>query len=381
MNFSEVTCAECGHSAHILLPHLREVHNWVALDYQLAHPEAPVASPLGQQLLQRYVHEEDVFVPRQSHTTTLAEVMTGVVGFEKGPPLKVRRFEGPSRYLPPGDDTGYYYDFDCTLLLCYALERPSRNALWLSGYSGTGKTCHVLHLCRRLGREVIRINLDSSITRADLIGDWVVREGSTRFQYGLLPIAMRRGAVLLLDEFDLGNPYIVALFRPVLEDNPRLVLLENGGEVVVPHPDFRVVATANTWGNGDASGLYGTTQSLSLADRQRFSLFAEMCYLKPPIEAQMLLDVVPDLDEEEARQFVKVANAIRAQFAAGKIEESISPRQLINWAEMYCEIGFALRAAVVTFLQPLSPSTAMAVRQILVDTGSPLVKREEMRDD
>lgn len=362
--FHPIQCAECDYRGHILLTHVEEAHGMAGRYYQEKYPDKPLFSDLGDRLMRQYT-EDSGTVGRQSQTMPVSHLL----GWPANETFEVRRFLGRAPWVPAGDDEGFHYDYDTTLGLLYAFERSNRNAVWLQGYAGTGKTQLVLNLCRRLNREVVRVNLDSSITRSDLIGDWVVRDGATHFQHGLLPQAMRRGAVLLLDEYDLGNPYILALFRPVLELVPSLVILENGGERVEPHPDFRIVATANTWGNGDTSGLYGTTQSLSLADRQRFSLFLEMNYLKPAIEEKILKDAVPNLDAEEAESLVKLANAIRTQYAAGKIEESISPRQLINFAEVYDTVGWVLRAADLTLLRPMNPSSALAIRQLIADSG------------
>ena len=364
MDMKRTRCAACGHTAHILLDHLQQAHQWTARQYQEQYPDAKIYSPLGYSLVRRYLDQD---VTARPHETVTVETLMGW----PNEPFEVRRFVGPARWVPPGDDSEYHYDYKATLGLLYALERPRRNAVWLCGYSGTGKTSLVLNLCRKLNREVVRVNLDSSLTRADLLGDWIVRDGATRFVHGLVPQAMRRGAVLLLDEFDLCNPYVLALFRPILEDNPRLVIPEHGGEVITPHPDFRIVATANTWGSGDTTGLYGTTQTLSVADRQRFSLFLHVDYLPTEVEAKLL---TPWLDVDEAEQLCKIANAIRAAFAAGSIEESLSPRQLVNWAEVYDAVGSVMQAAKMTFLQPLSESSALAIRQIICDAGPPLVQ-------
>lgn len=368
----KVKCAICGHAAHVLLAHLRDEHSMTGLQYAEEHPGAPLFSKIGAEVVKARVGDAaGLAVPdREVEEVTLEDLM----GWKGEVKMKCRRFVGDAPWIPAGNDTGYQYDYDTTLALLFGLHRPTRNSIWIAGYAGTGKTRLVLNVCRRLGREVLRVNLDSSITRSDLIGDWSLRGGETKFKYGLLPQAMIRGAVLLLDEYDLGNPYVVALFRPVLEEHPRLVILENGGEVITPHPEFRVVATANTFGSGDDTGLYGTTQNLSLADRQRFSLFIQTNYLPPEAEVSLLTSAVEGIEEDEASMMVQVASKIRDLFKEKKIEESISPRQLVNWAEVFNESGNALVAANMTFLLPLSNSTQMAIRQLIEESG--LVKKE-----
>jgi len=363
----KVTCKVCGHEAHVLFKHLKEKHKLTVRAYSEKYPGAAVFSDLGSEVFKSKLGGSvSLMVPdREYEMITLEDLM----GWSGERALKVKRFLGESPLVPLGSDDGYVYDYDATLALLFGLSRPKRNAVWISGTSGVGKTQLVLNVCRRVNREVIRVNLDSSVTRSDLIGDWVVVGGETRFKYGALAQAMVRGAVLLLDEFDLGNPYVVALFRPVLEDNPRLLILENGGEVIAPHPEFRVVATANTFGAGDESSLYGTTHSLSLADRQRFSLFIQMDYLKPEAEVKLLRDGVPNLDQDEAEAIVQVANRVRNQHKEHRIEEGISPRQLVNFAEVFDASGNAITAANMTFLLPLSASSQIAIRKLIEESG------------
>lgn len=363
----KVVCQECGKfESHVLLHHIRDAHGLTAVEYSDKHPGAPVFSETGGELIKSRVQDGGLLVaPDRDFELVTVDTVFGT----SGESYEVKRFLGDAPWVPAGNDDGFQYDLDALLGLLYALHRETRNSCWIGGYAGTGKTKLVINVCRRLNREVVRINFDSSITRADLIGDWVVRNGQTIFQYGLLPRAMRRGAVLLADEFDCINPYVAALFRPIMEDDPRLVILENGGEVIEPHPDFRVVATANTFGAGDDSGLFGTTQSLSLADRQRFALFIELDYLAPDKEKELLTDAVEDLDDDEAEMMVQVAGKIRESFKEGKLEESISPRQLVNWAEIYSESGNALVAANMAFLLPLTKSSQIAIRQLIEESG------------
>lgn len=365
---NEVECAVCGAKAHVLVQHIKLEHGLSAVEYVDKY-DAPLFSEFGGQIIRARVEKlsgsdnDDAAAGREFKAKSIEDLF----GWEKEQ-FSCRVYEGKSPLVPTGSDEGFVYDYHATLALLFALHRK-RPSCYIAGYSGTGKTQLVLNIARKLNREVIRLNLDSSLTRADIIGDWSLKGGQPYFNYGPLPRAMKRGAILLLDEYDLVNHYIAPLFRPILEDNPCLCIPENGGEVIVPSEGFAVVATANTWATGDESGLYGNTSTLSLADRQRFGLFVEVDYLEEEAEVGLLCAKVPDLEKDEANQFVLIANRIRSLYREGKIEEAVSPRQLVNWAEVFVDVGDVVSSANMAFLAPLRKSTQIAVKQLIEEAG------------
>jgi cobaltochelatase CobS len=371
MSNNKITCAICGKwSGHVIVGHLKEAHPKVDLfDYMQEH-DAPMASPLGFKHIEAARASLPVVREREARNiATLFDL----------PPEKDetanrdRRFVNrtvscfaESNSFVPDVDANYQFPEQPLKKLLMALALPERNRVWLHGYSGTGKTQLVTQVCARMNYGLIRINADSAISRRQLVGDWVVRGGETVFQYGVMVEAMRRGYVFLIDEIDHFAPPTLATLRGVLEDPSQLIILENGGEVVKAHPDFRVVATANTAGAGDESGLFVTSRALSLADRQRFSVWVKVDYLPPAAEAAMLLKRFPRLKKVELQRFHQVVRAIREGHVRGEFEESFSPRELINWVEKFFLVGDAAAAAEMCFLDRYqSPAVQSAVSELV----------------
>lgn len=363
-----VACQICGYEGHVLVPHILAKHPEITpYDYILKY-DAPVVSALGHS---KMVDEGHPVLPRSIRTEPVWKLF-GLPQWDDSQPTS-RRFvmrdfavftDTPSHV--PAIDPDYIFQEQVLRVLLLALQLPERNRLWLHGYAGTGKTQLVLQTAARLNYGVMRINGDVSLSRRQLLGDWVVRNGETTFQHGILPTAMRRGDILLIDEIDHFNPATLAVLRSVLEDPSTLLILENGAEVVKAHPAFRIVATANTTGAGDESGLFTTSRALSLADRQRFSLWSSVDYLDEATESAMLKKRFPKFDPAEIACFVKVATHIRSQHKAGTFEESFSPRELVNWAEKYVMTGDAAVAANITFIERYqSTATKTAVAELV----------------
>ena len=242
----------------------------------------------------------------------------------------------------------------------------------LGDFTVTHNTQLILNVADQLNWPLTRIDCDSHMTRSSLIGAPIVRNKEIIFQYGALPVAMKQGHILLLNEYDTINPMVANILKPVLDRRPTLVILENGGEVIHAHPDFRVVATANTWARGDDSGAFVNTHIQSMADLRRFGAFIRMDFLDPKIEAQMLIDTFGKdekgalkLEEEEATDLVKVATKIREAHNARKITRTFSPAEMINWAYTYLELTSVYEAARLTFLNSYSPDEQVAVSAMI----------------
>lgn len=365
---SKIKCAICSKwEGHVIVKHLKEEHPKVDVYDYITEYNAPIASAHGYSVLRA----KFPFVPERARTPKKVSELFGLEAekdekkntYRKFVNRTVQAFEEPCPYTPAIDED-YIFPEQPLRKVLIGLNLPTRNRTWLHGYSGAGKTQLIVQVCARMNYGCVRINGDTAITRRQLVGDWVVRNGETLFQHGVLVTAMREGHVLLIDEIDHLNPPTLAVLRAVLEDPSQLIILENGGEVVKAHPNFRVVATANTAGAGDESGLFVTARALSLADRQRFSIWVRVDYLSPKVETGMLKKRFPKLEEGELRRFYQVVKSIRDRHKSGELEESFSPREFINWVEKYFIMGDAMEAAQMCFLDRYqSPSVQLAVSE------------------
>ncbi|MFQ3666617.1 MAG: cobaltochelatase subunit CobS [Sphingomonadaceae bacterium] len=266
--------------------------------------------------------------------------------------LKVPAFSEADERVPDLDPA-YVFDPDTTMAILAGFAFNRR--VMIQGYHGTGKSTHIEQVAARLNWPCIRINLDSHISRIDLVGKdaIVLRDGKqvTEFREGLLPWALQTPTALVFDEYDAGRPDVMFVIQRVLEVEGKLTLLDQN-RVIRPHKWFRLFATANTVGLGDTSGLYHGTQQINQGQMDRWSIVVTLNYLPPETEAKIVLAKMPGMDTPEGRQaianMVKVADMTRAGFIAGDISTVMSPRTVITWAqnaEIFRNIGFAFRVS------------------------------------
>ncbi|MCZ2414285.1 MAG: AAA family ATPase [Burkholderiales bacterium] len=274
--------------------------------------------------------------------------------FGIGSGMEVPAFSRRTDYVPDVDDA-YCFDHDTTLSILVAFEHNRR--LLIHGRHGTGKSSHIEQVAARLNWPCVRINLDSQISRGDLIGRdaIVLRQGKqvTEFREGMLPWALQNPVALVFDEYDAGRPDVMFVIQRVLEANSRMTLL-GSNRVIGAHPSFRLFATANTAGLGDATGLYHGTQQLNQGQLDRWNMIAALNYLPPAAEIRIVLSKVPGHDHAEGRKIVSamvaMANLTRVGFRAGDLGTVMSPRTVISWAEnalLFDDLATAFR---VTFL-------------------------------
>jgi len=255
----------------------------------------------------------------------------------------------------PAIDEAYRFDPDTTLAILAGFAYNRR--VLVQGYHGTGKSTHIEQVAARLNWPCVRINLDGHVSRIDLIGrDAIaVRDGRqvTEFREGILPWALRRAVALVLDEYDAGRPDVMFVLQRVFDVEGKLTLLDQN-RVLDPHPAFRVFATANTVGLGDASGLYYGTQPINQGQMDRWQIVASLNYLPAPTELGIVLARVRAFDTSAGRELVSrmitLAGLTRAAFIAGELATVMSPRTVINWAENVQIFGNAERAFRLTFL-------------------------------
>jgi cobaltochelatase CobS len=268
--------------------------------------------------------------------------------------LEVPAFSSANEHVPDVDEA-YRFDRDTTLAICAGFAFNRR--VMVQGYHGTGKSTHIEQVAARLNWPCIRINLDSHISRIDLVGRdaIVLRDGKqvTEFREGLLPWAIQRCCALVFDEYDAGRADVMFVIQRVLEVDGKLTLLDQN-RVIRPNPAFRLFATANTVGLGDTSGLYHGTQQINQGQMDRWNIVTTLNYLPHEEETRIVLSKVPHYDTKEGREtissMVALADLTRAGFIAGDISTVMSPRTVITWAEnarIFTDVAFAFK---LTFL-------------------------------
>jgi cobaltochelatase CobS len=275
-----------------------------------------------------------------------------IFGFDNE--MEVPAYSEPDEHVPD-IDSDYRFDRQTTLAILAGFARNRR--VIVTGYHGTGKSTHIEQVAARLNWPCVRVNLDSHISRIDLIGKdaIVIREGLqvTEFRDGILPWAYQHNVALVFDEYDAGRPDVMFVIQRVLESSGRLTLLDQS-RVIKPHPAFRLFATANTVGLGDTSGLYHGTQQINQAQMDRWSIVTTLNYLPHDNEVDIVLAKAQTYRTAEGRdivnKMVRVADLTRNAFMNGDISTVMSPRTVIIWAEnadIFKDIGFAFR---LTFL-------------------------------
>ncbi len=268
--------------------------------------------------------------------------------------LKVMAFKEPNEYVPSIDES-YKFDKNTTLAILAGFSHNRR--VMIQGYHGSGKSTHIEQVAARLNWPCIRVNLDSHISRIDLLGKDAItlKDGKqiTEFKEGILPWALQTPTALVFDEYDAGRPDVMFVIQRVLEVEGKLTLLDQN-KVISPHSGFRLFATANTVGLGDTSGLYHGTQQINQGQMDRWHIVSTLNYLDPELELKVVLSKVPGLDNKEgqevARNMISVANLSRQGFANGDISTLMSPRTVISWAENFKIFGDLNKSFEITFL-------------------------------
>jgi cobaltochelatase CobS len=290
-------------------------------------------------------HNEPLDVSAAPDTTVDAASLFGI---KTG--MKVPAFKKGGEHVPE-IDPAYRFDRETTLAILAGFAFNRR--VMVQGYHGTGKSTHIEQVAARLNWPCIRINLDSHVSRIDLIGKdaIVLKDGKqvTEFREGLLPWALQRPVALVFDEYDAGRPDVMFVIQRVLEVSGRLTLLDQN-KVIHPHPAFRLFSTTNTIGLGDTTGLYHGTQQINQGQMDRWSIVTTLNYLTHDAEEEIVSAKVPGYDKKTISAMVRLADMTRNAFVAGDLSTVMSPRTVITWAEnakIFDDIGFAFR---LTFL-------------------------------
>ncbi|MEE2667410.1 MAG: cobaltochelatase subunit CobS, partial [Pseudomonadota bacterium] len=255
--------------------------------------------------------------------------------------MMVPAFSKKNDYVPDLDED-YVFNQDTTLAILAGFKHNRR--VMIQGYHGTGKSTHIEQVSARLNWPCLRINLDSHISRIDLIGkDMIVlRDGKqiTEFREGLLPWAIQNPVALVFDEYDAGRPDVMFVIQRILEISGKLTLLDQN-KIIKPHPFFRLFSTTNTIGLGDTSGLYHGTQQINQGQMDRWSIVSALNYLPHDDELNIVASKAKSYNNKKGKEaiskMIKVADLTRNSFINGDISTVMSPRTVLTWAEN-CEI-------------------------------------------
>ncbi|MGR3662454.1 MAG: cobaltochelatase subunit CobS [Paracoccaceae bacterium] len=292
--------------------------------------------------------------------------------------MVVKGFAERTERVPDIDPT-YKFDADTSLAILAGFSHNRR--VMIQGYHGTGKSTHIEQIAAHLNWPTVRVNLDSHISRIDLIGKDAIKlkDGVqvTEFQEGILPWALRTPTAIVFDEYDAGRADVMFVIQRVLEVDGKLTLLDQN-KVITPHPYFRIFATANTVGLGDTTGLYHGTQQINQGQMDRWSLVATLNYLSHDAETAIVLSKNPVFNTEKGRkqisQMVTVADLTRTAFMNGDLSTVMSPRTVITWAQnatIFHNIGYAFRLTFLNKCDELERQTVAEFYQRCFDEELP----------
>jgi len=268
--------------------------------------------------------------------------------------FEVLGFDQPTEHVPEIDST-YRFDPETTIAILAGFANNRR--VLVQGYHGTGKSTHIEQVAARLNWPCVRVNLDSHISRIDLIGKdaIVLNEGKqvTEFQDGILPWAYANPVALVFDEYDAGRPDVMFVIQRILETEGKLTLLDQS-RVIKPNKYFRLFATANTVGLGDTSGLYHGTQQINQGQMDRWNIVTILNYLSNTEEEQIISNKIKKMNNKTGKEIIKsmvaTADLTRAGFMNGDISTVMSPRTVLTWAENYLMFNDAEYAFKLSFL-------------------------------
>ncbi len=268
--------------------------------------------------------------------------------------MQINAFSKKNEYVPK-IDADYKFDKDTTLAILAGFSFNKR--VLIQGYHGTGKSTHIEQVAARLNWPCVRVNLDSHISRIDLIGkDAIVLKDNkqiTEFKEGILPWSIQNPIALVFDEYDAGRPDVMFVIQRVLESEGNFTLLDKN-KVLEQHDFFRIFATTNTVGLGDTSGLYHGTQQINQGQMDRWNIVSTLNYLPFEKELEIILVKNKSFNNKEGKEIlsnmIKVADLTRKGFMNGDISTVMSPRTVMHWAEntsIFKDKGYAFR---LTFL-------------------------------
>lgn len=399
----KIVCHIDNARVHSVQRHIKDNHpDWTVERYKKEFPDAPLLSERAQQALDQrrktladenaksaaaaVTSSANVVVKRQFLHDVFGLGTASAAMSSSGKPIEITTMSGYDEVALPyvaTVDPNYVFNIDLVKTVIVALELNKPLYLW--GYHGTGKTTILEQVAARTGRPFMRVQHTVNTEESHILGQFLVRnaevveeeidaEGKhhevkrhktvTDFQLGPLPMAMLYGFIYCADEYDFAMPQVTSVYQPVLEGKP-LVIKEAPPEfrVIRPHPNFRFVATGNTNGVGDESGLYQGTFIGNAANYSRFGVTEEVQYMDPRIEESVLVSQA-SIGREHAKKIVRFANGVRERFKDGQISMTVSPRELINAANLGIAFqGDWMRGMRLAFTNRLSRVDKKAVEE------------------
>ncbi|MDR2390529.1 MAG: MoxR family ATPase [Planctomycetota bacterium] len=341
-----IRCELCGREeAASLLRHLREAHGLAPEAYQARCPGSPLFTPdFGHYLRENGIAAAGGKLVRHVNLFGVAATVDAL----------------PGRHVPDADGR---YNFDPVLARSVLLSLIANDRVLLVGPTGSGKSSLVVQLAARLNWPLRRVNLHGETGVSDFLGTFKARGGEVYFQYGLLPTAMREGQILVLEELDAATPEILFALQGVLEEEGTLTLAENGGEIVLPQPNFRLVATANTLGRGDESGLYAGTNVLNASHLDRWDVVYSVGYPESVQETAIVREKAPEVPAALVEGMINLARDVRKAVAEEQLYTTFSTRRLLAFARKISSLGLE-QALAATVLNKLAPEERRVVAEL-----------------
>jgi cobaltochelatase CobS len=373
-----IKCELCGAEIHAVQLHLKQDHPETTIDmYKAAYPDAPLLSELAKMKVAEAQKAKgaDAATPAPASIAmavaadgTIRRALHEVFGFgkikaalnSKGEPIPVTCLtECAHPELVPDENDGYVYEMEDLKNALLAIELNIPTYCW--GHAGTGKTEFFEQIAARTKRPTIRVQHTVNTEESHVIGMWTVRDGQTVFQLGPLAMAMKHGWTYLADEYDFALPSVLSVYQPVLEGKALVIKeADDANRIIRPHKNFRFLATGNTNGSGDETGLYQGTSIQNAANYDRFGMVIHKKYMKPDMEAKILINRA-GIDGDDAKKLVDFANRVRESYDGSKISNTISPRTLINAAKLGLRRGSYRAGISLSFANKLSRVDAEVV--------------------
>lgn len=389
-----IKCEICGEEIHLVRKHLSDAHPHITEEeYRDIYPDAPLmsealrekAATVAADRKKQVEHQQKIMAkiiplaqPGMATKKPMFEVFELPLdesvrtapkrGQTEGDPIMIDVVERTSlsaedQELIPEVDEGYVFRVEELKNALMALQLRIPLLLW--GMHGTGKTTQIEQILARTNRPWVRVQHTDTTEEAHIVGQMVVRNGATEFDFGPLALAMLHGWAYVADEYDFAHPAVIAVYQPILEGKPLYIKEAPPSQrMIKPHPNFRFIATGNTNGSGDDTGLYSGTKIGNAAAYSRFGVTIQVHYPEQSTEIAILRQRL-GLTQEIAETLVDFATSVRSQYQAGEISLPISPRELINAAMIGMVKGAKFRQGIeLAYSNRLSPTEAEAVSQM-----------------